>query len=99
MQRIPVRGSATAGRLPFVDRLDQQLEVLEGRLLQDAVAQVEDVARASFRAAEDVAGALADKLSRPQQDRRVEVAPHAAVEPHPPPAPVEPPPPVQREAL
>src|SRR5437588_12989060 len=78
MQSTPVRGSGDTGDLPLVDSLDQQLQVLQGRLRQHAVAEVEDVAGTAAGPPEDVLSALADELGGSQQDGRVEVALHAA---------------------
>src|ERR1700694_1769940 len=95
MQRIPVRTSANARRLPFVDRLDQQLEVFEGRLGEDAVTQVEDVSRTSGGTAQDIAGAVAHELGRAPWAGGAEVALDPTLEADTLPAPVERNPPVE----
>src|ERR1700756_3368383 len=74
MSRMPVFGSRDTRRLPFVDDLDEQLEVLERRLRVNAVTEVEDVAGPAARPAQDLARAGADQLWRPEQHSWIEVA-------------------------
>src|SRR4030088_3408255 len=95
MQRIPVRTSANARRLPLVDGLDQYLEVFEGGLGEHAVAEVEDVSRTSGGTAQDATDAVADELGRAQQHRGVEVALDSALEADALPAAIQRPPPPQ----
>src|SRR5438270_12354076 len=72
MQRIPVESRIDWD--PFLDRLDQQLEVLQRRVGKDAVAEVEDVAGAPAGPSQHVPGPPADQLGRAEQDGRVAVA-------------------------
>src|SRR5438876_10797599 len=74
MQRIPVRGSGDICRHPGMNGVREDLEILDGRVGQDAVAQVEDVAVATARTAQHVARPLANEVCRPQQHSRVEIA-------------------------
>ena len=74
MQRIPVRGSRDTGRHPEMNGVDEDLEILDGRVGQDAMSQVEDVAVAAARAVQHVARPLANQVWRPQQHSRVEIA-------------------------
>src|SRR5439155_21717319 len=74
MQRIPVRGSRDTGRHPEMNGVDEDLEILDGRVGQDAMSQVEDVAVAAGRAVQHVARPLADQGWRPQQHSRGEIA-------------------------
>src|SRR5450759_5661131 len=95
MQRTPVDSRDTCD-LPLVHRLDEDLQMLQWRRRQDPVPEIEDVARPAAGTAENVAGALAHKLRRPEEHRRIEVALDAAVVADPIPARVERHPPVQR---
>ena len=52
----------------------ERLHVLERRLRQDAVAEIEDVARAAGRAPQHVVGGGQQALGRTEQQRRIEVA-------------------------
>ncbi len=75
-------------------RLDQQLQVFQRRLRQDAVPEVEDVSDPAARPPQHVARALANHVCRRQQHRGVEVALDSKVADMPPPlvqrhAPVE----------
>src|ERR1700726_33267 len=65
--------------LPLVDRLDQDLQVLERGRGQHAMPEVEDVTRLAARAPKDVARALAYQLGRAEEDGRIEVALDAPV--------------------
>src|SRR5450759_370728 len=95
MQRTPVDSRDTCD-LPLVHRLDEDLQILQWRRRQDPVPEVEDVARPAAGTAENVAGALAHQLRRPEEHRRIEVALDPAVVAHPLPARVEGHPPVER---
>src|SRR5579859_6784005 len=79
MHSTPVFRSADTRHLPFMDRLDEELQVLERRRRMDAVTEVENVTRPAARASQHVARSLAYQLGRPQQHGRVEVALDAAV--------------------
>src|ERR1051325_3694279 len=74
MHRIPVTGSRDTGRHPRMDRLDEDLEVLDRRVGQHAMPQVEDVAAATTGAAQHVAGPRANQVGGTEQHGRVEVA-------------------------
>src|SRR5205807_5173054 len=94
MQRIPVE--SRINRNPFLDRLDQQLEILQRRVGKYAVAEVVDVAGAPAGPSQHVPGPLADQLGRAEQDGRVEVALDAALA-EPGPAGVEADSPIERD--
>src|SRR5260370_16961260 len=78
MHRTPT-GSRDTRDLPLVDRLDEELQVLERGRGQHAMSEVEDVAGPAARAAKDVARAFAYQLRRAEQDGRVQVALDAPV--------------------
>src|SRR5437899_3089333 len=96
MQRTPVSGGIWH---PRVYSVHQELQVLERRLRQHSMAEVEDVAAASAGPPENLAGSLLDHLTRRQQDRRVEVALDSAPDADPPPALVEGHPPIQADQV
>src|SRR6202022_5209535 len=96
MQSTPVRGSRDTRDLPFVDRLDEQLQIFEWRRRMDPMSQVEDVAGTAARATQHIASTSPDQLRRAEQHRRVQVALDAAVEADHPPTDVQRHPPVQR---
>src|SRR5258708_5605134 len=78
IQNTPT-GSRDTRDLPLVDRLDEELQVLERGRGQHAMSQIEDVAGSAARAAKDVARALAYQLGRAEQHGRVQVALDAPV--------------------
>ena len=57
-----------------MDQIHHRAHVLDGRLLMDAVAQVEDVPGATGRAVKDRLHALADERRRREQHGGIEVA-------------------------
>src|SRR6266446_4379360 len=63
----------------LVDHVDERLHVIDGRVGQDAVAEVEDVARAAAGAAQDVGNPLADVRGLRHQHDGIEVALHRDV--------------------
>src|SRR5260370_37083533 len=73
MHRTPT-GSRDTRDLPLVDRLDEELQVLERGRGQHAMPEVEDVAGSAARAAKDVARSFAYQLRRAEQHGRVQVA-------------------------
>src|ERR1700674_3907527 len=96
MHKTPVDSRDTRD-LPLVDRLDEELQVLERGRGKHPMPEVEDVSRPSAGTAEDVAGACAHQFRRSQQDRRVEVALDAAVVADPRPTGLERHAPVERD--
>ena len=58
----------------------ERLDVLDRRRRQDAVAQVEDVARPSAGARQHVVGRGEDAIERAEQQRRIEVALNRPIE-------------------
>ena len=60
-------------------RIDEGDGIFDGRLLDDAVAEVEDVAGAAGGLIEDVLGAAADFVAVGQEHERIEVALHRPV--------------------
>ena len=62
-----------------MDEVDEASQVVRVGLGQDAVAEVEDVARPAARPREDPAGLLGDGVARAEQESRVEVALDGAV--------------------
>src|SRR6266540_3895383 len=57
-----------------MNRLDQDLEILDRRFGQNAVTEVEDVARLSAGAAQHFTRAFADQVRWAEQHRWVEIA-------------------------
>ena len=64
-----------------MDHVDEHADVLDGRALVDAVAEVEDVSRAPAGAGQDRLHTLADRRRRGEQRGRIQVALHAHVVP------------------
>ena len=63
--------------------IDQEADVVDGRLGQDSVSEVEDMAGASFRLGEDPASLRFDLSRWTEQDCRVEVALNRDIMPEP----------------
>ena len=66
-------------RLVLVHVARERLHVLDRRRRQDAVSEIEDVARAAGGAAQHVARAGEQAIARAEQQRRIEIALDAAV--------------------
>src|SRR5690349_19393990 len=66
--------------------IDNSPDVLHGRVLQDAMAQIEDVTGTSGRAAEDILDAFLDFSLWRKEQCRIEIALHGDIMPEEPPA-------------
>src|SRR4030088_65765 len=99
MHSTPVRGSRDTCHLPFVDRLDEQLQIFERRRGGDAVTQVEDVTWPAACATQHIASTGSDQFGRPEEHRRVQVALDASVEADHPPADVQRYAPIERDDI
>jgi hypothetical protein len=63
-----------------VDRVDERFDVVERRPRHQAVSEVEDVAGPATCPLQDLPRTAADELSRPEEDRWIQVALHAEAE-------------------
>src|SRR4051812_13846786 len=63
-----------------MDELREHLDVLDWRRWQNAMAEVKNVSRAAADAVEDVFGAVEHPARRPEQQRRIQIALHGAIE-------------------
>src|ERR1700730_1405238 len=96
MHSTPVGVSSDTRDLPFMNRFDQQLQVLEACRREHAMAEVEDMARVAASAPKNVSSALADQFRWAQQNRRVQVSLDSPIPAHPVPTAVERQAPIER---
>src|SRR2546426_12629421 len=100
MHSSPVRPSISDNsRYSLPNGFDQQLQVLQRRLGQHPVPEVEDMPAAAAGSPQHVARPLPNQLRRAEQDRRLQVALDRTVLADPDPAPVDRPPPVAADSV
>src|SRR5712691_2354828 len=97
MQRMPVDLSDGMLGNPGMNSLDEQLEVVDGGFGRHAMTEVEDVTGAPACPSQHVARPLSNEAGGAEQNGRVEIALHAALESDAAPTMVERDAPVQRD--